>query len=303
MPAPRLDGYLDSEGGMRRGARILLYLTALAGSVLAGCSVIAQPEARDATKPTSTRARATTGLEGARGSPTPSAVPPLAEKRALVVGSSSVRGSFGRIIADDLERWGFQVTRQGIVSAGLARPDFRDLREVVDSLPIDQNTAAVFLYVGMNDGQAIWLRPSERERGGERWLPWGDARWDEVYLRRARSLFRSICRRGARRAFVVLPIEVDKASLERKLQRIRRLQQRAARATSCAMAVSTAGENGQFVRRGRRLRLRDGFHMTPYGARRVWNRVQRRAFHLGDLPPALEPLTAAEGGSGDYSTK
>ena len=32
--------------------------------------------------------------------------------------------------------------------------------------------------------------------------------------------------------------------------------------------------------------------MTPYGARRVWKRVQRRAFHLGDLPPAFEALTS-----------
>lgn len=273
---------------------MLLYLAALAAGVLLGCGAIGQPEAKDATKPMSARARLPTNLEEVRDRPTPSAVLPPVEKQAVLVGSSSVRGSFGRIIAADLERWGFQVTRRGIVSAGLARPDFWDLREVLDSIPINQDTAAVFVYVGMNDGQDIWLRPSERGEESARWLPWEDARWADVYQRRARDLFRSICRRGARRALVLLPIEVNKPSLERKLQRIRRLQQRAARDTSCAMAVSTSGENGQFVRDGRRLRLRDGFHMTSYGARRVWSRVQRRAFHLGELPRDLEPLTSAE---------
>lgn len=286
---------------------LLLYLAALAVGVLAACGVLEGPEARYASKPTSARASgatpSATDLEGAGDRPAASALLPPVKKQALLVGSSSVRGSFGRIIAADLERWGFQVTRRGIVSAGLARPDFCDLREVVDRMPIDQDTAAVFVYVGMNDGQAIWLRPGERERGSDRWLAWGDARWADVYLRRARNLFRSICRRGARRALVLLPVEVNKPGLERKLRRIRLLQQRAARDTSCALAVSTAGENGQFVRDGRHLRLRDGFHMTPYGARRVWNRVQRRAFHLGDLPRAFEPLTAAEKGSSDYSTK
>lgn len=294
---------MDSEAGLHRRARVLVYLAALAAGVLLGCSAIGQPEAKDATKPRSTRARVPTHLEEVRDRPTASVAFPPVKKQAVLVGSSSVKGSFGRIIAADLERWGFQVTRRGIVSAGLARPDFWDLREVLDSMPIDEDTAAVFVYVGMNDGQDIWLRPSERGPERARWLSWGDARWDDVYQRRARNLFRSICRRGARRALVLLPVEVNKPSLERKLQRIRRLQRRAARDTSCAMAVSTSGENGQFVREGRRLRLRDGFHMTPYGARRVWSRVQRRAFHLGELPREREPLTSTERGSRDYSTK
>ncbi|MEO8181157.1 MAG: hypothetical protein ABI895_20155 [Deltaproteobacteria bacterium] len=205
-----------------------------------------------------------------------------------MVGSSSVSGTFGRIIAADLERWGFEVTRRGVVSAGLARPDFCDLRSVVESMPIDEDTAAVFVYVGMNDGQSIWLRPSEREDDGAHWLAWSDPRWAEVYTRRARNLFRSICERGAQRAIVMLPIEVDRGSIERKMRRIRRLQRRAVGEASCATAISTLGERGHFFPDGKRLRLRDGFHMSPHGARLVWNRVQQRAMLL--MEPPASPL-------------
>lgn len=211
---------------------------------------------------------------------------PAARKKneAIVVGSSSIKGRLGKVIAADLERWGYDVTRRGVISVGLARPDFKDLRKIVAGVPIDEETAAVFVYVGVNDGQSIWLRPEERARGESPWLPWHRPRWNEVYTRRAQQLFQSICDRGAERAFVLLPIEVEKPRLERKLRRIRQLQRRAAGQTTCAVAVSTTGERGEFTRNGKRLRTGDGFHLSPLGARLVWNRVQRRAKLLPDSP-------------------
>lgn len=229
-----------------------------------------------------------------RANPLPAAAvlpheqPPLPTVRqknqAIVVGSSSIKGRLGRVIAGDLERWGYEVTKRGVVSVGLARPDYRDLREIVSSLPIDEDTAAVFVYVGVNDGQAIWLRPEERAEGESPWLSWHRPRWAEVYTQRARQLLQSICDRGAERAFLLLPIEVEKPRLERKLRRIRQLQRQAAQQTSCAVPVSTAGERGEFSRNGKPLRTRDGFHLSPLGARLVWNRVQRRAKLLPDSP-------------------
>ncbi len=227
-------------------------------------------------------------------------------KQAVIVGSSSVKGSFGRIIAADLERWGFAVTRRGVVSAGLARPDFRDFQRVVDEVPISQDTFAVLVYVGVNDGQSLWLRPGERGKDGKRWLSWRDPRWDEVYQRRARQLFRSICERGARHAVVMLPAAVAKPSLERKLTRIRRLQQQAARGVSCAQAIATSAGVAELRGRGKRLRLADGFHMSRLGARHAWQRVRQRASSLvaftGAAPPgvgaaALNPL-GLPGGDG-----
>jgi hypothetical protein len=199
------------------------------------------------------------------------------------VGSSSIRGAFGKIIAADLERNGYRVTRKGFVSAGLARPDFRDMRGVVETMPIDETTSAVFVYLGVNDGQAIWLRPGDRTRPGERWLSWHDRRWPQVYRRRAQRLYDAICRRGAKQAIVLLPVEVVNPRLERKLRRIRALQLEAARHTSCAIAISTTGKRRRFFVSGKPTRLRDGFHMTEMGARLAWERVKRRAL----LSPAF----------------
>ena len=210
--------------------------------------------------------------------------PPI-RKQALVVGSSSIKSTFGKIIAADLEGWGFEVGRHGIVAAGLARPDLFDLHQIVDELPIDSSTAAVVLYVGVNDGQALWLYPDEEEEFGVRRLAWHDPRWDELYTRRAVTLFRSICERGAQRAIVLLPIEIDKPSLERKMRRIRHLQEQAAQQTSCATAVSTEVDNGRFFRNGKPLRRRDGVHMSMEGARVLWSRVW----------PSVKPLLPSPG--------
>jgi hypothetical protein len=225
------------------------------------------------------------GLRSAgAASETDGAVPVVPQRRAVVVGSSSVRGAFGRLIAADLERHGYRVTRKGLVSAGLARPDFVDMREVVKAMPIDGTTAAVFVYLGVNDGQALWLKPGDRLRPGRRWLPWSDRRWSSVYRRRAQRLYEAICRRGARRAIVLLPVEVVNPRLERKLKRIRALQREAAQHTACATAVATAGNRRQFFVSGQPTRLRDGFHMTELGARLAWDRVKQRAWLSAAYP-------------------
>lgn len=147
----------------------------------------------------------------------------------------------------------------------------------METLSFDRRTAAVFIYLGVNDGQSLWLRPSERQRGGGRWLHWRDPRWRKVYQQRAQRLYDMICRRGVKRTIVLLPVEVTKRSLERRLRRIRELQRKAAERVSCATAVSTAGGDRSFLVNGQPTRLADGFHMSPLGARLVWERVVERA--------------------------
>lgn len=209
------------------------------------------------------------------------------KREAVLVGSSSINGALGRIIAADLDRRGYHVRRKGVASAGLARPDYRDMRRVMDELPIDGATAVVFVYLGMNDGQAIWLRPNERE-GSERWLHWNDRRWSEVYLRRTRELYASLCRRGARRAIVLLPVDVAAPRLERRMERIRALQRQAAQGLSCASVLSTSGDKGRFHVGGVATRLSDGVHMTHWGAQLLWQRIKQGAWRL------VEPTGPAE---------
>lgn len=80
-----------------------------------------------------------------------------AHTRAVLVGSSSFNQAFGHIIEHELERRGYRVTRQGVDGAGLARPDYHDMKQELDALPLGPETAAVFVYLGVNDAQDVWL--------------------------------------------------------------------------------------------------------------------------------------------------
>jgi hypothetical protein len=211
------------------------------------------------------------------------------EADAVLVGSSSFNQSFGHIIARELERRGYQVVRKGVSGAGLARPDFRDMNQVLETLPIGPGTAAVFVYIGVNDAQAVWLYPHERGVSGLASVPFGGADWDAVYTRRTRAFLERICERGARRAVVLLPVDVDRPHMQRRLDHVRQLQVQAAAETSCAVVVSTAGDAGRFDAGGTAKRLPDGYHMSSRGARIVWNRIE----------PMVVQLLAAQAPAGD----
>lgn len=217
------------------------------------------------------------------------------EADAVLVGSSSFNQSFGRIIEHELGQRGYQVVRKGVSGAGLARPDFRDMNQVLDGLPIGRNTAAVFVYIGVNDAQAVWLHPHERAASGAASVPFGTADWDTVYARRAHEFLERICQRGTRRALVLLPVDVQPADMQRRLDRVRELQTQAAARTTCAVVVATAGDEGHFDAPGTPKRLPDGYHMTPRGARIVWERIEPRvALVLGGADIQPEAVAQAD---------
>jgi hypothetical protein len=205
---------------------------------------------------------------------------PPSKGEAVLIGSSSFNQSFGRLIARELDRWGYQVTRKGVSGAGLSRPDYRDMNQVLDELPIGGNTAAVFVYLGVNDAQAVWLHPSERGPSGATSVPFGAADWDVIYARRTREFLDRICQRGAQRAVVLLPVDVNRNDLQHRLDRIRDIQVQAASQTTCASVVETGGDAGQFDVAGVAKRLPDGFHMSSKGARVVWQRIEPEVLRL-----------------------
>jgi hypothetical protein len=215
------------------------------------------------------------------------------QREAVLVGSSSFNQAFGVIIARELERWGYQVTRKGVAGAGLARPDFRDMNRVLDGLPISASTAAVFVYLGVNDAQSLWLYPGERQSSSAATLPFGTPSWEARYAERAHDFYERICQRGARRAIVLLPVDVTRSQLQQRLQRIRELQVEAASRSSCATVLSTAGDAGEFEVGGVAKRQPDGFHLSQFGANVVWGRVRGLVLALLSLSsrgaPGLAP--------------
>lgn len=160
------------------------------------------------------------------------------------------------------------------------------MNQVLESLPITANTAAVFVYLGVNDAQSIWLYPSERTPMGPVTVPFGTEEWDAAYARRTRAFLERICQRGAARAIVLLPVDVNRPNLHRRLDRIRDLQVKAAAETTCAAVVSTAGDAGSFDAAGIPRRMPDGFHMTARGAEIVWRRIEPEVVRLLEERPS-----------------
>jgi len=207
---------------------------------------------------------------------------------AVLVGSSSFNQAFGRILERELQRRGYQVTRKGVSGAGLARPDFHDMSQVLESLPIGKSTAAVFVYLGVNDAQAAWLYPHERGPAGPESVPFGTEAWDNLYSTRARDFVERICQRGAQRAIVLLPVDVERTGLQQQLEHIRELQSRAAARTSCGVVLRTSGDAGQFDEAGVPKRMPDGYHMSARGAQIVWERIQPEVLRLLAVNPPPE---------------
>jgi hypothetical protein len=116
------------------------------------------------------------------------------------------------------------------------------------------------------------------------WLPFGSEDWEAAYARRTREFLGRICERGAGRAVVILPIDVNRPELQQRLHRIRDVQERAASITTCAVTVETAGDLGQFDVAGVHKRMRDGFHMSTLGAQIVWERIQPEVLSLLGAP-------------------
>lgn len=206
----------------------------------------------------------------------------------VLFGSSSMIGIFGHVIAKDFEQLGFDVTRRGLVSAGLARPDFHDVPQSLGKVSLGPRSTSVLLYIGVNDAKALWLRPEERTaRDNSPWLSWSDERWESIYAARMVNLINAQCERGAKHTFVLSPADVKRERLQVRLERIRTVQQRAARASKCGCYIPTTGDNGRFEINGRSLRSRDGVHMSRIGALTVWERIRTRVLAvLGSSDPS-----------------
>jgi uncharacterized protein len=204
--------------------------------------------------------------------------------KILVLGSSSVNGSLGKRIEKQLAKKGFSVVRRGKSSAGLARPDYYDWMAQVPALPIDSSTRGAVVYLGTNDGQAINLRSSERKRYKLRgkWLRWGHKDWHRVYEARVTNFAKALCTAGVWRVAFMTPVDTKDPALLKRLRQIRRLQYRGARRSKCAWAYSGRGDFRKIRRKnanlpsGKRLRYKDGFHMTERGATVAWARLEKR---------------------------
>lgn len=207
----------------------------------------------------------------------------------LIIGSSSVRGMLGRVFVQRFTELGYAARRIGESASGLARLDFHDWISAVDELPVTSRTLAVLVYVGVNDPQGLWLRPDERASPRQKWWHWRAPEWAEVYRARVTEMVNSLCARGVPHVIFLTPADVRWHSLQQRLSRIRRLQIEGARQSECGHAMSSSGDSLYIYgpdESEQPRRLRDGYHMTTYGAQLVFDRIRPRLLRLLGRPRA-----------------
>lgn len=200
--------------------------------------------------------------------------------KLVLIGSSSMNDAFGILMADSLEKGGYSVDRKGYPAAGLSRPDFRDMMKILPSMPVKKGTDAVLVYIGGNDAQALFLRQNERPPKSDGWVRWDDKEWDEVYTSRVQDFVEGLCKKGAKKVIVLPPVDVVGDKMHEKLERVRKAQIKGANAASCGSAVETSGDRGKFTVDGKPMRAKDGIHMSPAGAARVWARIEPKLLKL-----------------------
>jgi hypothetical protein len=195
-------------------------------------------------------------------------------RRALLLGSSSVSGAVGRTLDTELETVGVDLTRMPRGSSGFARPDFFDWQAEIDAIDDVTRYAAILVYTGGNDGQALRLRPEEREAGEERrdWIDWREeARWRALYAARVSTFVDQLCDRGAPRVVILLPVDGGRPGWSRRIVRVREALAAGAQASRCGVSIDAGPET---------FESQDGVHLTWRGASRFWAAVSERLLPL-----------------------
>jgi hypothetical protein len=201
-----------------------------------------------------------------------------------------MNGPIAYLMADEFKNRGLKVERFARSSAGMSRPDFFDWMKEVRKVKINSNTQAIVVYLGVNDAQGIWLRKSERDGQGRRdkWVIWSDKRWGSIYRERVTRFTNLLCEKGAQKVIWLTPIDVKPKRLQKRLDRIRQMQEQGAAASKCGTAVPGSGDLRhilQGTKLGKAIRSHDGTHMTRKGSRVLWQRIGVRILSLVGLEP------------------
>ncbi len=200
----------------------------------------------------------------------------VAAPRILVIGDSMIAGGFGLYLARDLrEQYGYEVTRSGKVSSGLARPDFYDWMAQARALVGDRPFDATVVMFGGNDVQGLYM-------GKDRWIRWQDQSWSEEYARRIGALFDIIAPRGQHVFWVGMPV-MRPVKFHTRVQRVNVIYRAEMAIRRHAWFIDIwsvlADDKGRYADRlslpprsgkGRRkkvrVRARDGIHLTVAAA-------------------------------------
>jgi hypothetical protein len=230
----------------------------------------------------------------------PEALPhqgPPTIRRVLVVGASSIQFAMGTELEARIPTYvGVKVKRFGQLATGLARPDFFDWPEKVESLVKPFRPDLVIANYGGNDAQGILVEGRK--------VPYAEGpEWEAAYLAKVGEIVDIGRRHGAPTVFIGMP-NMRSADFATKMRHLNVLQRRAVEAGG-GLFVPTYDmaslEDGSYRKtieyQGKRglMRTSDGVHYTPLGAAYVVEEVLQAVERRYRLVHPDPTLAVAEG--------
>jgi len=203
--------------------------------------------------------------------------PPAHGASVLILGDSNIRGALGIVLERDLKAMGHDVTRYGVPSSGLARPDFFDWSLTAKGLAEMVAPDLVLVMFGANDTQRI-----KRQKGGA--IHWREEEaWRHAYAKRWQALATAL--QGPKRRVVVMgPTNRRSVRHVTALQRVRDVQREVADSLAGVIWLDlfphSTDDEGEHLHEGFdvfgkrvRLRMSDGRHLTRRGGIEVARRL------------------------------
>ncbi|MHB8873497.1 MAG: SGNH/GDSL hydrolase family protein [Myxococcaceae bacterium] len=194
------------------------------------------------------------------------------QQTVLLVGDSLLAGNLAGAISRALARNPRVRVVQALQSAtGLSRPDVFDWMKVVPALLEREKPLLIVCSFGANDAQGI--------RQGARLLEFGDSGWRAAYRERVLEMMRALSGEKTRVLWLGLPPMRDPRLTERArlLNRIfKSAPKKVPRVEYLELGMLVSGTDGEFATfapdaegRFTRLRMEDGVHYSPAGARAI----------------------------------
>jgi hypothetical protein len=219
----------------------------------------------------------------------------------LIAGDSMIAGGVGLFLERRLEAdAGLVVRRRGVVSSGLARPDFFDWQAEAARLTDVQPPDVTVVMFGGNDVQGLWMGRDHRIDGRPApWIRFDEPGWDAEYARRVVALAEQLAPAADpdRWLFWIGMPAMRPPGFHAKVQHLNKvvrgtLIQRERWRFLTSADVLTAADGayvehmrvpGREAEGKRRVRASDGIHLAPLGAELVCAEVER------ELRAALSP--------------
>lgn len=207
-----------------------------------------------------------------------------AGEKVLMIGDSLFAGGFGLQLERAFEQKdGFVVDRRGVVSSGLARPDFYDWFEHGAQAHAEAQPDIVLVMFGGNDKQGLYMG---KQSGRSRWVrPQDeDQAWDKEYRRRINALADTLAPKDEWLFWIGMP-QMRSPKLNAHVEHVNDLfrEEMALRPKARFIEIwEVLADGGEFTEHmlvegtRTRVRARDGVHISPAGGKKLARNVRPR---------------------------